>query len=445
MQRLPLGRRQFLAAMGAAAASTTLPPWSARRALAQASRRNFIFCYMSGGWDLTLGPDSRDPARSYAGLQLGLELLDAPFNQPLQVNVGPDTGWWGAPMAPLVPHSDITRVINGVNMNTVAHDTGRAYILTGLEPSGITARGSSIGTHVVDQAGPDGAPTLPNVAIGVPSYNQGLSPSSSGVPFSSAGDFTYLLAPPRLELPDADAESRLAAFQVGQASCLAPAGGTSLGELYADSTARGRMLIEQGISAQFDFTRDEAATTRALYGLNTGREQGPAQTAAVAAQSIKSGLAQVVTVRLQAGLDTHTGWADTHPGLLREAFDALAAMLTDLRDSTDDQGTPLIENTTVMVFSEFGRTGLLNGADSRDHNFTNSVLLFGAGVQPGIFGRTGVEDLDIVEVNLTTGQQQVGGTILLPDHIMATVLASAGLDPAPYRVDPLSTVLAGGA
>src|SRR3954468_14184316 len=84
--------------------------------------QRFVSVYFNGAWDVLLGFDARDPARSYAGIDLGTNLLDPACRTPVPVTVGGVETLWGAPMANLARHADVATVFRGVNMNTVAHE-----------------------------------------------------------------------------------------------------------------------------------------------------------------------------------------------------------------------------------------------------------------------------------------------------------------------------------
>lgn len=64
-------------------------------------------------------------------------------------------------------------------------------------------------------------------------------------------------------------------------------------------------------------------------------------------------------------------------------LDALDQTISALFDDLDRRG--MLESTLVVVASEFGRTPRINASGGRDHwSQASSVLLFGAGVRPGV-------------------------------------------------------------
>src|SRR5262249_22011711 len=114
----------------------------------------------------------------------------------------------------------------------------------------------------------------------------------------------------------------------------------------------------------------------------SGDLASPQAQAAMTFQALKYGMAQSVTLELASGCDTHDAtWATDQPDEQFFGFTALGQLVTDLA-ATDDsaRGGKLLDHTTILAFSEFGRTALLNGRDGRDHSLTAACMLLGAGV-----------------------------------------------------------------
>jgi uncharacterized protein (DUF1501 family) len=97
---------------------------------------------------------------------------------------------------------------------------------------------------------------------------------------------------------------------------------------------------------------------------------------------IKAGIGARFYYVIQGGYDTHAGQIFTHSRLLGELSGALGAFLDDLTTAR------LAERVAVLCFSEFGRRVADNGSSGTDHGTAGPVLLAGAGVRPGLLGRT---------------------------------------------------------
>ncbi len=404
----------------------------------------FVHVYLNGGWDVTLGPDTRAPG-TYAGLDLGTDKLPAAFQTPLPVTVGSTTTLWGAAMAGLVPHADKCTVFRGVNMNTVAHATGRAYVNSFISPAGTVVRGSSIATAAASIGELSSERILPNVTVGFPSYNTLYSRELTAVSLRRASEIQGLLKPVTPPLA-ADVEALLATAEDQAASCVSDHyPGPRPAEQLASSRSRLRRLLAENLSAQFDFasTSADMVAVRSRFGFGpnavTADPTNVGLTAALAAQLVRLGVSRSVTVAMAPSLDTHgPEWATQHPARLKAALDALGALLTDLREIDPD-----LERTVVLVTSEFARTPKLNGRGGRDHWFANSMLVFGSALAPGVFGATGTDNLGLQAIDFATGQPSATGTVLKPEHVGATLIAAVGGDPTPFRVSPIDALIPG--
>ncbi|MEM7675216.1 MAG: twin-arginine translocation signal domain-containing protein, partial [Myxococcota bacterium] len=104
------------------------PSWAA-------ADRSFIFCYFRGGWDTLMALDPRDPAvfteerREQTRIEPAWDLLPENYGRQILQPAGSNI-----PLGPvcgaLLPHIDRMTVVNGIAMDTVAHDVGRRYFIT---------------------------------------------------------------------------------------------------------------------------------------------------------------------------------------------------------------------------------------------------------------------------------------------------------------------------
>lgn len=77
----------------------------------------------------------------------------------------------------------------------------------------------------------------------------------------------------------------------------------------------------------------------------------------------------------------------------------MAVMLSQLATSLPAfaADTNNLENTTVMVVTEFGRTITENGSGGTDHGQAGTYLTMGAGVKGGVFGHDYPDQLVLQE------------------------------------------------
>lgn len=428
------GRRSFLSAMGASA--MLLPFAQSGWAGGPSTTRRYVGLYFSGAWDVLLGPDPRDPARSYDGIDLGTDDLAPAYREPIPVTMAGQEVLWGPTMGALVPHADVMTLFRGVNMNTVAHPAGRAYVNTFIPPSGVVPKGDSMGTRMA-AAGEYGELILPNVSVGMPSFNRSFPADVTGVRLDRATAMRDMLQP----LGDSPlSESTLAALRQAQdevEGCVHEQYGRPPVEDLQIARDRMRQLLSDSYGDAFDLAADEGLMTR--YGIaNAGASGDPAVIAATVWRLLETGLSRTVTAQLQTGLDTHgPEWATQQPQRQQAGFDALGALLADLR-----QGDPDLADTTVVVFSEFARTPRINGRGGRDHHFAGSVIVFGGGLRRGVCGATVEQTLGLAAIDTATGEPDPAGRVLLPEDIGATLASAAGLSHEAFRAEPLDAWIA---
>ncbi|NNE91424.1 MAG: DUF1501 domain-containing protein [Verrucomicrobiales bacterium] len=168
------------------------------------------------------------------------------------------------------------------------------------------------------------------------------------------------------------------------------------------------LSLEPEARALFDVGKENEAT-RNRYGRH---QMG--QSCLLARRLVEGGV-RTVLVR-------DRGW-DHHRNIARELtfgfppkFDALDQSISALHEDLDRRG--LLENTLVVLASEFGRTPRLNAAGGRDHwPRASSTLLFGAGLKRGVVvGKTDPHGEEPIDRPVT------------PESFFHTVLAAVGCD-----------------
>ncbi|WP_224364908.1 DUF1501 domain-containing protein [Hyalangium versicolor] len=452
------GRRTFLKAAAGFMGSTLfggIPFRAFAQATNQATDRYFVFVYFSGGWDQLLAFDPRDPSVFTADRAAETRILpgynlinDSRFESiPLipEANGVRSNIAFGPAVGPLANHFDVMTVVRGINMTTLGHDVGFRYFLTGKRPIGSAARGSSTATEIVGQFKP--AVPIPSVAYNIESYNDRYPGYANALRVSRTEDMLLTLSPSPTAL-DSELEKQLVDFRGQPISCEAAAyGARGVGTTYENSRDQMRTVLSNQLDKAFRFENDPAV--QAQYKLPAtkpanGYDSTEAGRAALVATALKKGISQCVSINLTGGLDTHFGTQLTHANNQRRGFDALAMLVDDLKKSDHPtSGKKFIDHTTILIFSEFSRTPLINASGGRDHHLSNSCAIIGAGVKHNyVYGASGDIGMSPGTFELRTGTATPTGENILPEHIIATVLASAKLDYAITRVSPLQAILA---
>jgi hypothetical protein len=444
-------RRFFLKSLGLGAGTWLLSSLKMPKLKADPSKtpeRNFIFCYFGGGWDILLSLDPRDPGEFSESkirdtrIQLGWDRLQAPFRPEIIQPSGSKIDF-GPVMGPFAKHFDKSCIVRGMTSGTVAHEVGRRFFITGQEPRGLIATGSSVPTRIVAQQG--ARTPIPNLVAGVESYNRGNPAFATGLRVSNLGDLLSTLRDGQ-DAPDKQLRLVLDEYRKEAAFC-DPDAHNEQGLLSLISTVqeKSRDLVAGDLVSYFDFFagRPEMQAIRNRYNIRTNGS-GAAQ-AAMAFQAIRHDVAQCVTIQLTGGLDTHgSEWATSQPALLHEGFRALSVLVDDLAATPHAKyDGSLLDHTTIVVFSEFGRTPLLNNNSGRDHTITTSTLLIGAGVPHNkVIGASSNVGMNPMSINPITGQPENGGIIINPTHVMASVMKSANYDITQFRIDGVPCLIA---
>ena len=87
---------------------------------------------------------------------------------------------------------------------------------------------------------------------------------------------------------------------------------------------------------------------------------------------IHSGLKTRVYYASMGGFDTHVGQLNRQEKLLTDFSEGVTAFIQDLKSSDK------LKDTTVMVFSEFGRRVNQNASNGTDHGTANNVFILGS-------------------------------------------------------------------
>jgi len=147
--------------------------------------------------------------------------------------------------------------------------------------------------------------------------------------------------------------------QDASSSCVSPKyPGPRPNEQLLAARKRSRKILDENLASLFDLgsTTDPAmADLRARYGFTTAQAGDggvPGVAAAITGQLLRSGMTKAITIAMLPGLDTHgVEWATAQPTRQKLGWDALGALLDDLREDDPDMA-----RTTVIMHSEFART-----------------------------------------------------------------------------------------
>lgn len=461
MKHKGISRRAMLGALGAGTGALVLDGFlGLRHAHADVADPDnaplLIMCEFSNGWDTLYSLDPRnhqnfgDPGGGiYTGFDMVTDVLTKAvieddtggtgLVQPTGSNVA-----WGPAMGKLASeHMDDLCVVRGVNMSTLTHEVGRRYFLTGKLPRGLAASGSSLETWWTAATNAlDGFQIPSLVGGGAETYNEGLSPLASGLSVPDYNAMLQVLRPLNAAVA-IDGKVTQAAAQFHRGPFCVPRQLDATGQVttHLSAWSSAQSLANGGLWKHFDFKPNPTAGSPLdklyqTFGVNPANPGSalagkPRGQAALAAQALTNRISQVVLLRLVSVTDAHfdDNWPSNHPAAQRSGFDAVSELITYLKNTEDKNGKSFWDRTTIVCFSEFARSPVINPQGGRDHHLSSACLIAGQGIKGNLaVGANKDSNYDARPMNLDTGApDDDNGTFVRPSDVHATVLHAAKL------------------
>ena len=358
-----------------------------------ATAKNVIYLYMSGGqshldtWDPKEGVETAGPTKPIKTSADGVRLSEYLPLTAKQMHHG--------------------TLVNSLSSNQGAHEQGNYIMHTSYELRG-TIRHPAMGAWLnVFQGG--GNSTLPNfVFVG----NDSRHPGAGFFPAAQAPLFVSNpengLKNIKSSVPEAQFQARMKLADELDKDFRATFPHRNV-KAYADMYDDAMAMMKSEDLKAFDLS-EEAGDVRAAYG-----REAFGQGCLLARRLVERGV-RFVEVSL-GGWDTHNANFVSVPERCETLDKGLASLVSDL----NTRG--LLQDTLVVVTTEFGRTPDINQNVGRDHYpKAFSAALFGGGVKGGhIYGKTDKEGREAVEDKMTV--QDFNATIAyalgLPlDHVI---------------------------
>jgi uncharacterized protein (DUF1501 family) len=149
-----------------------------------------------------------------------------------------------------------------------------------------------------------------------------------------------------------------------------------------------------------------------------------------------------VTVNPFGGFDTHTDNTQQNQSWDR-VFSYVDAFLAGLSSQPGLVSPTLLEETTIVVCSEFGRTPELNGDQGKDHHPWTSMLIAGKNVKGGTTVGLTDGNQEGVKVKLSTGMPDDTGIVLDVTNMVAGLVTLMGANSGDYlpTVPPFTAMI----
>ncbi|QDU98208.1 DUF1501 domain-containing protein [Lignipirellula cremea] len=405
---LAFSRRQALQAGLAGGVGLSLPQLLRSQALAaggsSVKAKSVIMLWLQGGVShhdtFDMKPDAADEVRG--------ELTPIPTSMP------------GVFVSELLPQTakimDKIAVVRSMTHNEAAHQRGAIYMMEGRRPpvsTGVLHSGNpEMGAIIAQELGMrNGMPPFvsnPGNDFTSRFTGSGYLPQASG-PFKGTNAST-------LSMPNNFSADRFQS-RLSLRNAIENQGGKAIpgGQTWDRFSEQAVDIINSARAAEaFDYLRESPETLQA-YGVQdaSGKKQpGELGRLSLTARRLVEAGVRFVTVGRQSW-DHHTTIFPQLQTRVPRLDLAFSALVNDL----EQRG--MLDETLVVVGSEFGRTPKINSGAGRDHwPRAFSIALAGGGIQRGlVLGSSDKIGSDVAEHPVS------------PEELLATILHLVGIDP----------------
>ncbi|MEN9609964.1 MAG: hypothetical protein RLZZ628_778 [Bacteroidota bacterium] len=150
----------------------------------------------------------------------------------------------------------------------------------------------------------------------------------------------------------------------------------------------------------------QAALEKTKTGMPNYPKYGLATNLSWVARMIKGDLPTSVYYTSLSGFDTHSNQKPKHQNLWKEVSESVKAFYDDMK------AAGLLQNVTLMIFSEFGRRAKENGSGT-DHGAAAPVFVIGGGNKGKIIGANpDLSDLNNGDLKFQTDFRSIYATLL---------------------------------
>jgi hypothetical protein len=420
-------RREILAL----SAAGLLVPRPLLAAPSGGSGRKFLFILCYGGWDASMVFAPRLHISS-ADHEVGATIAEANGITFVDHETRPTVRSF------FETFGDRACIVNGMEVPSITHEMCARVILTGSKETTVDDWPSLMAAH------DESSRLLPYLVMSggqamnyryadkvVRVGSAGQLPALLNASAMSDSDMPVIMPPPDVQaLEQAFLEERIES----RLAALPPGFRKQWLDQYRMSTRNGQSLM--ALSDGLSLVPDASSC-----GVNV------ASNAKVAFDCFEAGHARCAMIQYTGFCNI--GW-DTHEANYNQVlhyedlFTYLIDIMADLDTRPGELGGSLADEVTIAVFSEMGRHPRLNNWLGRDHWTFTSAMLLGSGVRGG----QSIGGLDSsalgLPVDLNSGETTDSGTALQAQHLGATFLALADIDPEPFvspGIQPISAVM----
>lgn len=365
-------------------------------------QRSLIWINMNGGWDILEVLDPK--VSSTSGIDMSYSWAEA--NRVSGAADDVRVGRWLPNIAGI---GDDLLLLRGMAMGTTSHQAGRIYMETGILSNAGRVNSASIPAIVASES----SATIPIIQLGgggEPMTDRGLLKPVSVVRANNLSLY-------RSMYPESttDRERSLALLDYlsnSLAESQQRAGESDRLIELSSAEQKVRTQFENDVGSRLQLT--DADRQAFLNGAPAGA-QSLADSFALASKLIKNDLVTCVNLGV-GGFDTHSNQtARLQPILARVDF-LVRTLVDDLR------AAGRLDQTLIVLYSDFGRTPRVNNSNGRDHWPVGGAMMIGGGIQGGrVVGATD-DDFRALSIEAESGAVSSSGVQLNPTHLGGAVL-----------------------
>lgn len=368
--------------------------------------KKLVWIHMRGGWDILETVDPKMQSTSKLDITYDYSLAQQLSGASQDVRLG---RWWSN-TAKL--GSDLV-LVRGLAMGTTSHDAGTVYSDTGVLSNSGNVNAASIPAIVASQSGT----TIPLIQLSgadTPRTDRGLLKPLSVVRADDLRLYQGLFPQNDVAL---DASKRI--LEYSRRSLLRMQGLAGNNDrLTTVEAARSKIQsqIAAGVGSQLSLAdSDRAAFVSALASDSQRSMNATVDSFALAVKLLKNDLVTCINMGF-GNFDTHMNQERSLMPMLTNFDSLFAVFLSQLKNAG------LLNNTLVVLYSDFGRTPRVNNGAGRDHWPVGGALLAGGGLAGG--RAVGATDADLLAKNVdpNTGLESSSGIQLSPVHLGGSVL-----------------------
>lgn len=411
-----INRRQFLTSALGLTGASMLTSRTGLATMASDSERNLIFVFAQGGWDPT-----RVFATEFNNTAVSME-------SGAELNQMGDLTWVSHSARPSVDaffesHYLDSLIINGVQVRSIAHEICTSLLFTG----GVSGDAPDWATRIASET--SRALAIPHLVLGGPSFAGDLGAMVVRTGASNQLEDVLnrsILDRSNEDLPTLSTPSQDVLDRYIQQRVHAKANQAHYG-------------ADLQLSSAYRTAMDNAMELKNRRHTMTFTSGSLSNQLSCAVDALAKGVSRCASVVYTGnnglGWDSHADNDATQSSLFEGLFGGLNQLMHQLNVRVDEQGARLLDNTTVVVCSEMGRTAGLNATNGKDHWPFTSLMVLGA----GITGNRVLGGWDAgyqgQRIDLFTGERTDTGQVLSIESVGAGLLALAGLDPAEHIMD----------